>query len=440
MKQPPEPLAALQRRLTAWYAVTLTSIMLLLGISLFVVLSRGLSDDLDQELQYATEEMVRSARIHGQEAGAFGYVLDAMLELRIPHLELYWLDSLAEPVVPEQAPAWVRKAARETTTARIVHHYQSEPVELDHRMRAQRFRLDDGLTMIAVAVADEAPLDVHYLWLITVFGVTGVLAAVLLTIGGTVLVRQSMSPVMRSLAFLRQFSADASHELRSPLAVIRSHADVALQRPRTSEEYEETLRRIVGESRRLSRIVEEMLQLSRVEAGERVLDLRRVFLDDLVVDAVESVRDVARARDQRLELTEFEEASIRGDEAALRRLVVILLDNAIKFTENGGRIDVRVGREDATVRLEVEDTGCGIPPDQLPFIFDRFFKGDQSRRRLDSSSAEGGAGLGLAIARAIAEAHGATIEVRSTVGVGSTFTARFPSYTKESTARVDWRT
>lgn len=428
MKQPPQPLAALQRRLTAWYAVTMTSIMLLLGISLFVVLSRDLSDDLDQSLQYATEEIVRATRIRAQEASASGYVPNATLELRIPNYELYLLDSLAEPVVPEQAPAWVRKAARATATARIVHHYQSEPIQLDHRMRVQRFRLDDGLSMIAVAVADEAPLEVRYLWLISVFGLVGVLAAVLLRIGGTFLVRQSMSPVMRSLAQLRQFSADASHELRSPLAVIRSHADVALQRPRTSEEYEETLRRIVGESRRLSRIVEEMLQLSRVEAGERVLSMRRVFLDDLVADAVESVREVARSRGQRLEITEFVEAAVRGDEVALRRLVVILLDNATKFTVQGGHIDVRVGRDDSTIRLEVEDTGCGIAPDQLPFIFDRFFRGDQSRCRLDSSNAEGGAGLGLAIARAIAEAHGATIEVRSTVGVGSTFTARFPAY------------
>ncbi|MHB1068526.1 MAG: sensor histidine kinase [Gemmatimonadaceae bacterium] len=422
------PLAALQRRLTAWYAVTMTSIMLLLGLSLFVVLSRDLSDNLDQSLHFATEEVVRAARIRAQEANAFGYVLDAMLELRIPNHELYLLDSLAEPVVPEQAPAWVRKAALATATARIVHHYQSEPMQLDHRMRVQRFRLDDGLPMIAVAVADEAPLEVRYLWLISVFGLAGVLAAVLLTIGGTFLVRRSMSPVMRSLAYLRQFSADASHELRSPLAVIRSQADVALQRPRTSAEYEETLQRIERESRRLSRIVEEMLQLSRVEAGERVLDLRRVFLDDLVADAVASVREVARARDQRLEITEFVEAPTQGDEAALRRLVVILLDNATKFTAKGGRIDVRVGRDNSTVRLEVEDTGCGIAPDQLPFIFDRFFKGDQSRCRHSSSTAEGGAGLGLAIARAIAEAHGATIEVRSTVGVGSTFTARFPAH------------
>lgn len=427
MKPAPPPLAALQRRLTVWYAVTMTSIMLLLGTSLFVVLSRDLSDDLDQSLRFATEEVVRAARIREQEASAFGYVLDAMLELRIPNYELYLLDSLAEPIVPEQAPAWVRRAARETATARIVHHFQSAPTPLDHRMRAQRFRLDDGLPMIAVAVADEAPLEVHYLWLISVFGLAGVLAAVLLTMGGTFLVRQSMSPVVRSLAALRQFSADASHELRSPLAVIRSQAEVALQRPRTSAEYEETLQRIERETGRLSRIVEEMLQLSRVEAGERVLEMRRVFLDDLVADAVESVREVARTRDQRLAISEFHEAPIRGDETALRRLVVILLDNATKFTPKGGRIDVRVWREDAASRLEVEDTGCGIAPEQLPFIFDRFFKADQSRCRHYASSAEGGAGLGLAIARAIAEAHGATIDVRSTVGAGSTFTARFPA-------------
>ncbi|MDP1861376.1 MAG: HAMP domain-containing sensor histidine kinase [Gemmatimonadaceae bacterium] len=428
MSQPTQALSALQRRLTAWYAVTLTSIMLLLCGSLFTVLSRNLSDELDLSLQLATEEVIRAARIREQEAGAVGYVADALLELRIPNIELYLLDARAEPVVPDQVPEWVREAARQTPVARIVHHYQRTPVRLDSRLRAQRFRLDHGRPMIAVAVADEAELEVHYLWLISVFGIAGVSAAALLAIGGTILVRQSMSPVIRSLTQLRKFSADASHELRSPLALIRSHADVALQRPRSPEEYEQTLRRIEGESRRLSRIVEEMLLLSRVEAGDRVLAMERVFLDDLAADAVESVRDVARAREQRLEITEFVEAAVRGDEAALRQLVVILLDNATKFTAKGGRIAVRVGRDDATVRLEVEDTGCGIAPDQLPFIFDRFFRGDPARRRLDSSSLEGGAGLGLSIAHAIAEAHGATIDVRSTVGIGSTFVVRVPAY------------
>jgi signal transduction histidine kinase len=429
MKQPLQPLAALQRRMTIWYAVTLTSIMLLLGTSLFAVLSRGLSRDLDEALRYASDEVVRAARIREQEAGAFGYVVDAMQELRIPNYDLYLLDSLAEPVVPVQAPAWVRDAARVTSTVRIVHHFQSQPVRLDTRMLVQPFRLDDGRSMIAVAVADEAPLEVHYLWLITVFGVAGVLAAVLLAVGGTFLIRQSMLPVIRSLAQLRQFSADASHELRSPLAVIRSHADVALQRPRLPAEYEETLRRIEEESRRLGDIIEEMLHLSRLEAGERVLSLRRVFLDDLVADAVESVRDVARARGLRLEITEFVEAPILADEAAMRRLVVILLDNAMKFTARGGRINVGVGRDDSKVRLEIADTGCGIAPDQLPLIFDRFFRGDTSRRRLDSSTAEMGAGLGLSIARAIAEAHDATIDARSIVGVGTTFIVRLPAST-----------
>lgn len=427
MKPPLKPIAALQRRMTIWYAVTLTSIMLLLGTSLFVVLSRDLSQELDDSLLAATEEVARVARIREREANAFGFVVDAMEELRIPNFELYLLDSLAEPVVPVQAPAWVRSAARTTAKVRIVHHYSAQPVRRDIRMGVRRFELDDGRPLIAVAVADEAPLEVHYLWLITVFGLAGVLAAVLLSIGGRILIRQSMAPMLRSLAQLRQFNADASHELRSPLAVIRSHVDVALQRPRSSAEYEETLRRVEEESRWLSHSVEEMLQLSRLEAGESLLSLQRLFLDDVVADTVESVRDLARVRLVQLDITEFAEAPIRADEAALRRLVVILLDNAMKFTPQGGRVEVRVGREGSTARLEVEDTGCGIAPEQLPFIFDRFFRGDCARRRLDATAVEGGVGLGLSIARAITDAHGATIDVRSTRGVGTTFVVRFPT-------------
>src|SRR5262249_41240457 len=152
----------------------------------------------------------------------------------------------------------------------------------------------------------------------------------------------------------------AAHELRTPLAVVRSRAEVATQRPREREEYLTALRSIERESERLGGIVEDLLMLARADSGERTLQRRRVFFDDVTLDAADAVRVIADGKSVRLEVGDFEEAPVDGDPTLLRQLVVILLDNAIKFTPSDGVVRIGVRANEVEAELSVSDTGTGI--------------------------------------------------------------------------------
>ena len=421
------PLQQLRLRLTAWYVVTFCGILLLLGGGLFVAVRHQLSTQLDQSLHSATTELARAARIREMEIGARGRVVDAVEELHIPDRALFLLDTTGKPVTPDTAPDWVRSAARaaHTTVTREIAREQPSDVQL--RLRAERFTLASGVPFVAVAVADQVELEDRYAALIAAFGAAALVAVVLVAVGGSFLVQQSLLPIERSIAHMRRFMADAAHEMRTPLTVIRSRAEVALQQPRTAEEYAEAMQGVAAETHRLGRIVDDLLTLARADAGERALDRSRVFLDDIVSDAAGAAGAMAQARGVALAIDEFEEAPVLGDAALLHQLAMLLLDNAVKFTPAGGRVSVRVGMANGCARLAVEDTGCGIPEDQLPHIFERFYRGDPARSRGDAGSAADGAGLGLAIARWIIEMHGAEIQVQSTVGSGTCMTVVFPA-------------
>jgi signal transduction histidine kinase len=194
---------------------------------------------------------------------------------------------------------------------------------------------------------------------------------------------------------------------------------VALQAPREPEAYASVLRGMGHEANRLGRIVDDLLTLARADAGERPVARQRFFLDDVVIDAAVSVHTLAQAADVTLAVEEFEETSIEGDAMLVRELVIVLLDNAVKFTPPGGSVRVRVQPQPMPT-LTVEDTGPGIPADQLSHVFERFYRGDPSRPR------EGGAGLGLAIAQWIADVHGARIALESEPGQGVRATVTFP--------------
>jgi signal transduction histidine kinase len=229
----------------------------------------------------------------------------------------------------------------------------------------------------------------------------------------------------------RRFNADASHELRTPLTVIRGEAEVALRAARSPGEYENVLRLIQDETERMSRIIEQLMMLARADAGELRLERRPIPLDDIVREVMHRAEVLAQARRIRLTAEALEPALLEGDEDRLHQLVLNLLDNAIKYTPEGGEVRVRLSvRRDETAlhlaeaQLEIEDTGIGIAESDLPHVFDRFYRVDKSRSR-----AQGGTGLGLAICRWIAEAHGGRIEVRSRPGEGSSFTVVLPGVT-----------
>jgi heavy metal sensor kinase len=219
----------------------------------------------------------------------------------------------------------------------------------------------------------------------------------------------------------RQFTADASHELRTPLTMLASQIDVALERKRSPAEYEQLLRSLREDAARMTQLVSELLTLARADAGQQVLTKEQLDLSELVRSIVPAMQPLAVQRG--LGLTEDIQAptSVSGDQTRLTQLVINLVDNALRYTPEGGRVSVSVGRDQEWAVLQVHDTGVGIAAEHLPHLFERFYRVDAARARAD-----GGSGLGLAIAQWIAQAHGGQISVESELGRGSTFTVRLP--------------
>jgi len=237
---------------------------------------------------------------------------------------------------------------------------------------------------------------------------------------------QLLERVDQSFERQRRFMSDASHELRTPAAILRGEAEVALSRSeRSAEEYRESLGVLHAEAQRLTQIVEDLFTLTRADAGQYPLSPRDFYFDELVADCTHTTRSLALAKQLTLTCEAPEELLVRGDEALLRRMILNLLDNAIKYTPAGGRVAVsceRVGNEYA---LGVTDTGPGIPSEFRQKVFERFFRVDKARTRSEKDG--GGAGLGLSIARWIAEAHQGRLILARSDSSGSTFTAFVPA-------------
>jgi heavy metal sensor kinase len=225
-----------------------------------------------------------------------------------------------------------------------------------------------------------------------------------------------------SVSRMKQFTADASHELRAPVAVIRTTSELALRKDRSPEEYRSALREVLVESERTSQLVDSLLMLARADSGADHLTLRPIDVAACVREACDEGTKLAESRRIQLDYEIPPEAlKIQGDAPAVRRLFFSLIDNAIKYTPEGGHVHVELHAQNGFVAGQVEDDGIGIAGDDLPHVFDRFWRADKARSR-----EIGGAGLGLSIARWIAERHGGAIEVESTLGSGSTFRVKLP--------------
>jgi heavy metal sensor kinase len=218
----------------------------------------------------------------------------------------------------------------------------------------------------------------------------------------------------------RQFTADASHELRTPLAVIISEAQTALARERNAAEYRETLEDCLSTAQQMRRLVESLLQLARFDAGQESMKRESFDLSQVARECADLVRPLAERRRIKIDC---DLATVRcaGDAARISQVVTNLLTNAIGFNHDEGEIQIAVDAKDSVALLRVRDTGQGIPPKDLPHIFERFYRVDKAR-----SSVQGRTGLGLAICKAIVDAHGGSIEVVSQPGSGSTFTVKLP--------------
>lgn len=252
---------------------------------------------------------------------------------------------------------------------------------------------------------------------------------------------EMISRLEDSFKQIRQFTGDASHELRTPLAVLMGELEIALRAPKTAREYQEVISSALEEVHRLSQVVQNLLELSRAESGQVQIANDIVSMSALMDDIYEDAIILAEERNIRIEYRPMAGITLHGDKVRLHEAILNVVDNAIKYTHPGGRIllaldteyDVEHGRRaNERVRVSVSDTGIGIPAEDIPHIFDRFYRVDKSR-----TSGMGGAhssGLGLSLVKWIVEAHHGTIHVQSHLGKGTTFFLRFPIATANAMA------
>ncbi|MFP5269453.1 sensor histidine kinase [Coleofasciculus sp.] len=253
-------------------------------------------------------------------------------------------------------------------------------------------------------------------------GVAGILAFGLMGVGGMWLTRQSMQPIEQSFQQLKQFTADASHELRSPLTAIKASVEVMQTHPERIHPADvEKLAAIASATSQMSRLVEDLLLLARTDATTAAREWMVIPLDELLEDVEERLEPNAEAQDITLKWLLQPDVFVKGDASQLFRVFCNLLENALQYTPSGGTVTLSMSTDETLVVVSVEDTGIGIDPEHLPFIFDRLWRADKARTQRQE-----GSGLGLAIAQAVAQQHGGDITVTSELGVGSCFQVYLP--------------
>jgi heavy metal sensor kinase len=230
-----------------------------------------------------------------------------------------------------------------------------------------------------------------------------------------------ISRLQASFERQKRFASDASHELRTPLTVMQADISLALRRPRTTPEYQRTLESAQEEVARLSRIVSELLTLTRLDTDVALIAHEPVAIDELIEGVVAGLRPLAKDKSISLTYGIDMPVTIMGDVTRLKQLFINLLDNAIAYTPEGGSVYVGLISNADAVTITVSDTGIGIEPRHLPHVFERFYRADEARSR-----SREGTGLGLAIAQSVVQSHNGTIEVSSTAGLGTTFTVVLP--------------
>ncbi len=416
-----EGLRRLRVRLTAWYVAVFGAVLLAFAASLLWVVAHKARRTLDRSLEKAAAAVVTAAEIAAREGPAGPVRVDALDELRIPDRSLYLFDQEGRLLHPDTASAFVRLLAdRVAASGEPQMRTLDLPNGLLLRAYALPVTLANGDRRITVAVGEALDIDTQYPGLLLAFGGAAAGALLLAAVGGWLLALRSIRPVDQAFGRMRNFMADAAHELRTPVAVLKGHAEVALRHPRSPEDYVETLKAIHAETDRLGGILANLLTLATADAGAWPERREALFLDDVLLDAASSARALAGQKDIALEVSSLDEMPVRGDPQLLHQLFMILLDNAITATPEGGVIFLAARRIGATGEVVVEDTGPGISDEALARAFERFYRGDPARSR------SAGAGLGLPIAHWIAESHGGTVHLERLPRIGTRATVTLP--------------
>ena len=410
-------------RLASWYAAAFTLILAVLGASAYIVMARQLDDEVDDSIDRALLELVRfPLRINLNNSGQ-------------PRPDPPFSQSTISPdifflLISDDGTVLINSRGIDETTFPI------DDLILEDGSTGRRSDFDAGgyhyrvsLVHASTQAGDTATLavgrslearDYQLRVLAIVLGLGGVAGVALATLGGFLLAGRALQPIRVAMDTQRRFVSDASHELRTPVAVMKANAELLLRHPdQTVEANIDQVAAINEEADHLSRLVGDLLLLARADEQRLEVIREEVDLAEIGGGLVRDMAPVAEMRSIRL-TSELAPGTLQGDGQRLRQLLAILLDNALKYTPEGGRIELRTKRSGRSWVLSVKDTGPGIPEEAQARIFDRFYRHDEAR------SPQAGTGLGLAIARWIAEAHGGRISVVSTVGEGATFTVTLP--------------
>ncbi len=446
---------SLKFRLTIWSLVVIMVLLLVFGTVAYFMLSHNLYQNLDESLRKRVSELQSSLEIKdGQivfeekfsELVMFYDADGALLQILGPNVEFANIDGLVKQTLFGQSSflTAVTKDGQEVrlyaapftvdSKTRIAIVVGRPPDEIKNTLVTFRSML--GLSALAVIIlAGTGGLFLAGRALKPVDQITGTARE----IGESDLSRrieiesedelgrlaatlnQMISRLEEAFNRQRQFTADASHELRTPLAVIQAESTLATEKERTPAEYRKSLELVSQEVAYMSDIIGKLLFLARSNAGKEPLNLEEVNLKQLLTELSLDVEVLCREKGLEFNLGQLDDLTVKGDKIKLRQLFTSLLENAVKYTPNGGSITSSIARKDGTAVVAISDTGIGIPPEHLPHLFERFYRVDTARSRAD-----GGSGLGLAIAKYIAEAHGGKIEVESQVGKSSTFRVVLP--------------
>jgi heavy metal sensor kinase len=455
---------SIRTRLTLWYSGALLGVLIVIGLIGYTVLGRSLMQDLDASLLTVAQVLIDTSQ--SGESGDVDALLRELLgaEFYDKFFQLLDPEGRPEPWASPQRPEALRlspearaNAARGVRTFETVRDSPTDVrlltfpvvrggrvaqivqvgIPLRRTQHALRSYVDTLVILIPLGVALAAvgglliartalrPVDemTHAARRITAEELPQRIA---LRGTGDEMDRlaQTLNDMLERLgaafAEMRRFAADAAHELRTPLTALKGGIEVALRAARSPDEYRRVLGSSIEEVDRLIRLAEDLLLLSRSGAGPEV---RRedVALEPLVLDVFDTAARLGHGRGVAARVGDMVPIAVRGDAAALRRALLNLVENAVKYTPPGGKIELSLTREDGTASICVQDTGIGIARRDAERIFEPFVRLDAARAR-----ETGGAGLGLAIAREIVRSHGGALTVDSEPGAGSRFTIRLP--------------
>jgi two-component system OmpR family sensor kinase len=473
----------MRSRLTLWYTGVLALMLVVFAAAAYAYLARAVRERTDQSLADTADALASNfaAEFEEDQTGD-NAAQEVVRDFRLADRQAFIFDEQGRTVASSAAPAdgrgrrgWPDAAALSQSLAGLVEaarrsgraystiHFSGGSV----RAYAERGTSQGRAFFVAVAQSRYGQEE-ELARARRAFYIAVPVALLLASLGGYFLARKSLVPVVEmgeraahinaeslgsrlpvgnerselgrlavkfnellarldvSFEQQRRFMADASHELRTPVAIVCGESEVALsQAARSPEEYRESLTILHEEGRRLTRIVEDLFTLARADAGQYGLGAVSFYLDETAAECVRAVRSLAA---QRAVLLRHEyaggEMPMRGDEGLVRRMILNLLDNAIKYTPAGGEVCVELAREGSAYAIRITDTGCGVPEEARPHIFERFYRADKARSR--NGGAGGGAGLGLSIASWIAGAHGGRVTVERTGDRGSTFLVTLP--------------